>query len=348
MIKTYKVITAVFVLATISFAGCKSNDRWNPDVSKIQVNVKFIRFEKLLYGIDTAHFEEGFRKLTSEHPMMMELYMMRLHHFRIDNPKAIQFFKRKYIADRYMHDSLYPDVEKVFSNEVIAGLENQFSDAFRHVKYYYPADTVPKMYTFINPWDVPSATYPNILAVGLDMFLGENYRYYPTLEYPEYLRKRLRKEYILPEALKTWFQNKYDIQKQVDPSLLSNMIFLGKRLFYLDMMKPDLADTLKIGYTTRQLKWCKDNEGDIWDQLVVNNLLFNTNADKVGRYINDGPFTNDADNFPQESAPRLGEWVGWQIVKKYMEENPKVTPDELFKEKDYRKILTLSKYKPKK
>ena len=41
-------------------------------------------------------------------------------------------------------------------------------------------------------------------------------------------------------------------------------------------------------------------------------------------------------------------WLGWQIVRKYMEENPKVTLAQLMAEKNAQKILTESKYKPKK
>jgi hypothetical protein len=44
----------------------------------------------------------------------------------------------------------------------------------------------------------------------------------------------------------------------------------------------------------------------------------------------------------------LGTWVGWQIVRKYMDRNPKVTLQELMADDDYQKIFNESKYKPEK
>jgi len=336
----------VYVLPVLFLFGCKSNDRWNPDVSKIKVDVKFIRLEKEFYSIDPDHYVDGIQKMIIEHKDVVKFFITRMHNFgRWGEPSTLDSFKRVYLMNRYMRDSLYPDVEKAFPEPVIKDLEDQFDDAFRHIKYYYPDDSLPKVYTIINPFGYQAYTYGRDLLIALEFFLGEDYRYYNSIEMPAYKMRTFRKEYILPNGLKTLFMNRYDEDRLTDQTLLSKMIFAGKKLFYIDVMKPDLADTLKIEYTTKQLKWCTRNETDIWAHLVTENLLYNTNEDKVSRYIDEGPFTNDV-NVPQESSPRLGEWVGWQIVKQYMEKNPKVTLNELFMDKDYRKILKLSEYKP--
>jgi hypothetical protein len=343
---TYKIHSSVFVFAILLLYSCNTANKWKPDVSHIKADVKFIRLEKELFEVDTLHYQESIGKVIDRHKEIMEFFVSRLHKYgRWDDPNTLIRFKKAYLQNRYMKDSLYPDVEKAFPEPVIHDLETQFSDAFRHIKYYYPADSLPKVYTIINPFGFQSYTYGKDLLISLEFFLGEKYRYYPSLEMPEYKIRTFRKEYILPTSLKTLFQDKYDEDRNTDQTLLSKMVYLGKRLFYLDAMKPDMADSLKIEYSKKQLDWCKSYEHDIWDHLVTKNLLYNTTQDKVDRYVSEGPFTNDED-VPQESAPRLGEWVGWQIVKKYMDNNPKVTIQELFNEKDYRKILTLSKYKP--
>ena len=50
---------------------------------------------------------------------------------------------------------------------------------------------------------------------------------------------------------------------------------------------------------------------------------------------------------PSNSPGKVGAWLGWQIVKAYMKENPNTTLKELIAIKDGQKILTGSKYKPK-
>ena len=43
---------------------------------------------------------------------------------------------------------------------------------------------------------------------------------------------------------------------------------------------------------------------------------------------------------------RLSSWLGWQIVRKYMNAHPKLELQDLLVEKDARKILQDSGYKP--
>ena len=61
------------------------------------------------------------------------------------------------------------------------------------------------------------------------------------------------------------------------------------------------------------------------------------------KYTSDGPFTSA---FSKESAPRIGYWMGWQIIKQYMKNNPDVTLEQLMNETDAEKILKMAKYKP--
>ena len=49
---------------------------------------------------------------------------------------------------------------------------------------------------------------------------------------------------------------------------------------------------------------------------------------------------------PQESPGRIGNWVGWKIVKKYMNKHSNVSLHELMSEKNAQQILSKSGYKP--
>jgi hypothetical protein len=86
------------------------------------------------------------------------------------------------------------------------------------------------------------------------------------------------------------------------------------------------------------------NEGKIWAHFIQKSLLFETSHFKVNKYTGERP------NVPEISARcpgRIATWIGWQIVKKYMAENPQVTLPQLMAQNDAQKIFTLSKYKPK-
>ena len=74
-----------------------------------------------------------------------------------------------------------------------------------------------------------------------------------------------------------------------------------------------------------------------------NELLYTKENSEIIKFMGEAPFTQ---GFPEGSPGRIGHYLGWQIVKAYMEKNSEVTISELMQEKDFQKILTKSKYKP--
>jgi len=50
---------------------------------------------------------------------------------------------------------------------------------------------------------------------------------------------------------------------------------------------------------------------------------------------------------PPEAPGRTANWIGWKIVKAYMNRHPEVTPADLLNIKESQKILDGSRYKPR-
>jgi hypothetical protein len=181
------------------------------------------------------------------------------------------------------------------------------------------------------------------------MFLGSyGEKFYPALRQsiPQYIARRFTPENVAPRVIEAFVREEMYPEQDQDRSLLAKMIYNGKILYMMDAFMPEVADTLKIGYTTRQLAWCQENEGGIWAYLLENDLLFNSDYMEIQKYLAEAPFTPGVGE-NSNSAPKLGLWTGWQIVRKYMDKNPDVTLQQLMLEKDPQKILTDSKYKPK-
>jgi uncharacterized protein YjaZ len=99
-----------------------------------------------------------------------------------------------------------------------------------------------------------------------------------------------------------------------------------------------------MGFTPDEMSWCTENEARIWAHLVDEELLFKTEYMTINKWINQAPFVA---GIPKESPGRLGQWVGWQIVRAYMNENPSITVQELMQNDNAQDILNRSKYKPK-
>src|SRR2546426_4763022 len=133
------------------------------------------------------------------------------------------------------------------------------TDPIRHYKYYFPEKIIPKPITFISVFDYSIVATENVLGIGLQMYLGDTSRYYPSLQFPFFKIRKMRKEYIAADAMKSWLMTEWE----EDPSqndLLSQLIYRGKILYALNAMMPEAPDTVKTGYTKKQLEWCNENE----------------------------------------------------------------------------------------
>jgi hypothetical protein len=126
-------------------------------------------------------------------------------------------------------------------------------------------------------------------------------------------------------------------------TLLDQMIVHGKILYFLDLVMPEYPDSLKIGYSEEEVIWCQENKSSVWALLLENELVFTTDPFVVNKFIQDGPFTA---GLPEESPAMLGRWIGWQIVRAFMENHPETSIEELFRMSDNQLILSKSKYKP--
>jgi hypothetical protein len=129
-------------------------------------------------------------------------------------------------------------------------------------------------------------------------------------------------------------------------SLLSYMVYAGKQLYLKDVLLPECSDVDKIGYTLEQITWCQENESYMWRHFMQEQLLYSTDSKLTSRFINTAPFSKFYLEIDNESPGRVGTWVGWQIVRSYMNNND-VNLQQLL-QMDPIEIFQNSKYKPKK
>ena len=132
----------------------------------------------------------------------------------------------------------------------------------------------------------------------------------------------------------------------MDKDLLSQMVYNGKQLYLKDLFLPNYSDAEKIGYTPDQIKWCEENESYMWRYFIEEEMLYSADQKLITRFINPAPFSKFYLEIDNESPGQVGAWIGWQMVRSYMENN-KVSVEDLLKT-DAKEIFSKSKYKPKK
>ncbi len=330
------------LLFFITLAGCKSRNI--PNVSNIIVDLEVQRFDKDLFAIDTNHVDTMLPLLSRKYPRFLQDFVYNImalpHH-----PDSLQVVDDNIASFIRSYRSMKDTSDKVFASFDLVLAEVKRGMQF--VKYYFPDYKLPtKLITFIGPLN----SYGNVvtsdaLAVGLQMYMGKNYSYYGTLAfqemYPGYISRRFSKEYIPVNCIKSVVDDLYP-DNSVGQNLIGQMVESGKRLYILDQLMPETADTLKTGYSKLQLEGCYENERTIWSYFVKDDLLFSNDPSTTRDYMNDAPMTQA---FGKESPGAIGQFVGWQIVKKWMEKHDKTTLKMLMQTSS-KTIFEEAKYKP--
>jgi uncharacterized protein YjaZ len=91
------------------------------------------------------------------------------------------------------------------------------------------------------------------------------------------------------------------------------------------------------------MDWAEKNEYNIWGFIIQNGLLYSKDRVQYMNMISEGPTTKGLNGSPS----RLGDYIGFKIVEKYMKQTNK-SLKEMFETKDSKEILNKSTYKPKK
>jgi hypothetical protein len=329
------------------FTSCDSfrNDK-QPiyEGTKIQA-IHFKRFEQDLFGTNQQNLTQELGLLSSKYGSFYHSYAADIlampEQGKSDslytNSMKLLLSYEPFINLYQIVDSAYHDLSKE---------EQELTKAMSIYKAQFPNAVIPEFVTFISEFGYANIIYDSIIGIGLDMYLNERLRpFYLGLEFPEFFIKKLQRDYIIPNVIKAMATGLYEEQSTKDKRFLAMMLVEGKIRYFTKALLPDVHDTIILGYSAEQLQWCKDNEKEIWKHFAEKELLFQAEQSNFIRYFNDGPFTS-AEGVPAESAPMLGSYIGLQIIRNYINQNPLVTLSQLMEETDFDKLLKMSNYKP--
>ena len=215
---------------------------------------------------------------------------------------------------------------------------------FQHLKYYFPNFKTPRLITSTSDVDYRNKVIvtDTIAILELDTYLGPDHFFYQGLQ--TYITANMKPEQIVVDLADAYAKKMILNSKR--SNLLDEMIYSGKLLYLKDMIIPFKTDAQKIGYTQQQLDWVTVNQEQIWQYFIEKELLYSTDSKLPNRFINPAPFSKfylaEIDN---ESPGKVGQFVGWQIVKAYMDNND-VTLTELLNT-PAQTVFNKSKYKPR-
>jgi hypothetical protein len=346
--------TLFFLLVFFSFftlsCGNDADKKNIPDISGIEADVKIIRFEQALFGIDTTQTEVGLQNLENQYPKIAKTFFQDIIAAKKPNEAPPQYFPmvKQFLTDSFVRQTS-DTCQKVFKN--FDTYKKELNQAVRFYKYYFPKFPEPTFFTFVSQYNYD--VFPvslDTIGIGLDFYLGTqhtDYQYIENLRY-EYIRRTLTPEHLVSKTMRIVVQNAANAalgggNTEGGNRLLDMMINNGKQLYILDQLMPYAPDSVKFGYSGVQTQWCKENEAGMWASFLKENVIYETNFKKIAKLVTPSP---NSPGMPQEAPGETGNYVGWQIVKQFMKRNPTTSMAQLLAITDAQQILDRAKYKP--
>jgi hypothetical protein len=321
----------------VTFCGCKKNRTYFPKNIE-QINVEIVRFDQALLNINPNNTEADIKKIYSDYQEFMNIYVEGVLGLSVQDTVTLSEEFAKFMSDSAVILT-NNEVKKQFSD--IKDIQNELNVGFSRIHYLYPNLEIPKIYFLVSGLYASIFAYENMIGVGIDMYLGSEFKGYNGIVY-DYQKNVMDKKFVAGDIFNYYISLNFPFSSKQN-RLLEYILHHGKQIYFLSQLLPKSPDWEVIGYTKEQWDWCEKWEKEIWYKMMDKRDLFKTESMVITSYLNDGPFTSE---ISQESPGRLGIWVGWRIIDSYMRHNEEVSLQELMKDGDAQKILEKSFYKP--
>lgn len=326
----------IIVFASVILFSCEEKNRLNIDVPNENASLQFERIDQQLFNTpiqkDSAlkmHFQ-----LLNQYPELYKSFVeVMLQQGRAaDTLTAFQMVE--FLSNKDMRE-IFSAINEIYPQQ--AFFKEEFTTAFTYYKHYFPESYIPRIVGFYSNYNAKTLLADSSIAIGLELYLGANHNVTQQVvspNLPQYLKNKMEPDYLVSDALKYFLLTQY--YQPIGDDFLSTIVSMGKIMYLLDALQPKVEDWKKMGYTKEQMEWCTENEEQIWKYIVEEQLLFSINQERINHFTDEGPFTK---GLPQESPAMVGIWTGWQMVRDYMNENSKVSLQDLIDETDSKKIL---------
>lgn len=317
-----------------------------PDADNVSDRIELIRFDQSLMALDTSDLSSSLGELEQAHPEVYNLYFRQLIPLTRNGEHNLtilsDFVKNPNVrSSNNKIDLTFKDLDSEL---------NTIGQAIGYLKHYVPMSEIPVLYTLYGDYSYQAFIFEeyggrDAIGVCLDMFLGKEHNYKAidpkSPIFSDYISRRYERSYIPIKVLGVMIE---DILGPVSGNrLVDHAIYHGKKQYILSKVFPRTSPAKLLEYSDDEYKWCESSELGIWDYFLDQELIFENNQKLISTYINEAPRSK---GMPEESPGRTAHYIGYQIIKAYMEKTG-ATIQELIDTDAVDDIFRKSKYKPR-
>jgi len=336
-------IIIVFCLLSCASAivSCRRN-QYRVNTAGISADIKIRRLEAELFTPDPSVLPSMVPVLKEKYGGFLQLFSFVINAGDINDPGFSDLLV-SFVTDRLNYE-VYGAVMQQFPD--VSEIEENMENAFRHYLWYFPEKIIPEVITCITGFNSSIIAGDSVLGISLDRYLGSDCEYYPRLEIYRYIAARMNSYNIVPDCIYGWGTSEwiFDSMSYQTDNVLARILHEGKLRYFEKCMLPEVNDTVLFGFTADQMKFCGNNELQMWQYLIEHDLLFSTDQFTIRKLTGEAPFTSF---FTKESPGRAAVWLGFRIIESYMMKNRDISLGDLMINPDIQGILEKARYNPK-
>lgn len=308
-----------------------------------------VRFDRELMALDTADLATGISQMEAKFPDFTDNYLRHIIPLRRGDfsPEEQLMMMKAFLTFPLIREVDSTILQK-FPEAALEKQRKDFERALRYYKYYLPDAPRPDtLLTFFSQFELAAALYGDgDMAVGLEFFLGPDYDYQRVdpreTIFSNYLARTYTPEHMTEKLMRTLIEDR--VPRPRGGRLIDYLIYEGKKMYLLEKVLPETADSIIQEVTTSQMEWLRNNEIPIYAHLQKENHLYSTDHALIKKYTQPSP---SSQGMPSDSPGQAVNYLGKKIVEAFVKANPRVTMAQLLEIDDGQKVLAAARYKPK-
>lgn len=323
------MLTGLLSLSLTSCIGQQVAESY-VQISPVQIH----RFDKALYQLITSTDTALEAELVREYPQMLDILGKGVLNLRSLDTEGFFSKLRAYYGEPTLN-KLYQDALHYY--EDIDEIEEKLSAAFTFLRNELPDFPIPAIYMHVSGLNQNVLVGDSLLSLSIDKYLGAGYPLYQDYFYAPQ-RIHMTSQHVVPDYLIGWLMAEFPFEGN-ERVLLDRMVYEGKLRYVVcrALNQPLSAPMLFIPEVEH---WCETHEAEMWRQIIERKQLYTPD-----QLTTDSYFDEMISPFSRSDAPgSVGVWIGFRIVKRYMEESG-VSLREMLTT-DAQTILTAAKYRP--
>lgn len=325
------------LIVSLFIVSC-SSDRLDVDVSSVDITVPVYRFDQKMSQISSLQeMEQANREMIEDGEELYEFYVGEMLRSGSVYDDSIANFLLYFVQDPVIQE-VFADMDSMYAD--FSEQEAEINALFQHLAYHFPNQPMPqKLIVYNSAFNYGVTSTGNKIGLGLEMYLGKDNEIIQKLGYPLYMKDKMDETYLLTDIAHSWIMTNILGDFSGD-TFLEEMIYYGKLRYGVEAALPEMNDATILRYTENEFDFAMASEYNIWQFIIDMEWIYSTDMKTKMRFFNEAPTTVGIDGSPG----RIGQFMGWRMVKTFMDENEDVSLEELFFQTPDNKILKA--YKP--